>query len=334
MAIFKQNTGITGSLTFGYSSGSAATGSVWFNTGSQALQYISSGEFKAWSTGGDMITARERLGSLGTDPSNALAFGGATPTLSALTEEYNGSTETWSSTSPTNDLTAATCYLRGAGTVNAGLAFGGRSPATTAVTEEYSGTAWSTAGPGLISARYVHAGFGTQNAALAVGGTPVTTTTEEYDGVTESWSSAAPTSNTSQNFFCHAGAGTVDAGLVFGGANPSSPFAPLTCTEEYIGGSWSTGGALNIGREDLAGTGTQNAALAFGGHDNAGNEYGKTEEYDGTAWSSGRVMLTGRCELGGAGTQGAAVAFGGSNPGIVASTEEYNTVSNFTVEKF
>lgn len=329
MAIFKQNTGITGSLTFGYSSGSAATGSVWFNTGSQALQYISYGEFKAWSTGGDMSTAREKLGSLGTDPSNALAFGGATPTISALTEEYNGSTETWSSNSPTNDLGAATCYLAGAGTVNAGLAFGGRNPGTTAATEEYSGTAWSTAGPGLGSARYTHAGFGTQNAALAVGGTPVTTTTEEYDGATESWSSTAPTSNTAQNFFCHAGAGTVDAGLVFGG----SP-GTVTCTEEYTGGSWSTGGALSTGREDLAGTGTQNAALAFGGHDGGGNEYGSTEEYDGTAWSSGRGMITARCELGGAGTQGNAVAFGGSNPPIIACTEEYNIISNFIVEKF
>ena len=30
-------------------------------------------------------------------------------------------------------------------------------------------------------------------------------------------------------------------------------------------GSWSTGGALNTGRQDPAGAGTQTAALAFGG---------------------------------------------------------------------
>ena len=48
-------------------------------------------------------------------------------------------------------------------------------------------------------------------------------------------------------------------------------------------GSWSTGGALNTGRESLAGAGTQTAALAFGGE--VPPQTGATESYDGTSWT-------------------------------------------------
>ncbi len=39
----------------------------------------------------------------------------------------------------------------------------------------------------------------------------------------------------------------------------------MLCTEEYNGSSWTAGGALSTARYDLAGAGTQNAALAIGG---------------------------------------------------------------------
>jgi hypothetical protein len=39
----------------------------------------------------------------------------------------------------------------------------------------------------------------------------------------------------------------------------------VSCTEEYNGTSWSTGGALITARFSLAGAGTQSAGLAFGG---------------------------------------------------------------------
>ena len=38
-----------------------------------------------------------------------------------------------------------------------------------------------------------------------------------------------------------------------------------TCTEEYNGTSWTTGCGLIVGRQGLAGAGTQASALAFGG---------------------------------------------------------------------
>ena len=57
---------------------------------------------------------------------------------------------------------------------------------------------------------------------------------------------------------------------------------------------------------ELAGAGTQTAALGFGG-DPSPNA---TEEYDGTSWTAGGNMGTGRGQLAGAGTQTAGLAFG------------------------
>ncbi len=105
-----------------------------------------------------------------------------------------------------------------------------------------------------------------------------------------------------------AGAGTQNAGLVFG-----AYFNSTICTEEYNGTSWSVGGALNGARNATVGAGTQNEALAIGGST-------CTEEYNGTSWSVGRTLTTGRTGAAGAGTQSAGLAAGG---GSFTCTEEY-----------
>jgi hypothetical protein len=83
-----------------------------------------------------------------------------------------------------------------------------------------------------------------------------------------------------------------------------------TETEEYDGSTWTSNPTgLNTARNDLAGCGTQTAALAFGG------EYPiktATEEYDGSTWTSNPTGLnTARDALAGVGTQTSALAFGG-----------------------
>ena len=84
-------------------------------------------------------------------------------------------------------------------------------------------------------------------------------------------------------------------------------------------GTWSNGGALITGRRNLAGAGTQNAGLAFGGSP----ALKCTEEYNGTSWTAGGALITGRQNHGGAGTQSAGLAFGGQTPTTIACTEEY-----------
>ncbi len=63
-----------------------------------------------------------------------------------------------------------------------------------------------------------------------------------------------------------------------------------------VGRSWSSGGALSTGgRYQLAGAGTQNAGLAFGGNNGYPNTAGvRTEEYNGTLWSAGGNLITGK----------------------------------------
>ena len=92
-----------------------------------------------------------------------------------------------------------------------------------------------------------------------------------------------------------------------------------------IGGAISSGGNLNTGRRNLAGTGTQTAGLAIaGGPPSIAN----VEEYNGTAWSEETNIPQVTQQLAGAGTQSATAVFGGQVVppfGVVQNeTYEYN----------
>jgi hypothetical protein len=80
-----------------------------------------------------MNTARYNLGGAGTQTA-ALAFGGTTGSLSAATEEYDGTS--WS-TSPVS-MSTARRNLAGAGTQASALGFGGYTTSITAATEEFT----------------------------------------------------------------------------------------------------------------------------------------------------------------------------------------------------
>jgi len=139
---------------------------------------------------------------------------------------------------------------------------------------------------------------------------------------TKAWSSTAPMIN---NRAYHGSAGTLDAGLVFGGSGPPYP-SPLTLTEEYASNSFSAGGAMNTALAGLNGSGAQTAALAFGGFKPPSNTTAaETEEYNGTSWTAGGDLGTARFFLGSAKSapQTAGLAFGG-NPGYKTNTEEYD----------
>jgi hypothetical protein len=96
-----------------------------------------------------------------------------------------------------------------------------------------------------------------------------------------------------------------------------------TVISYFLGTSWSAGGAMITARLSLAGAGTQNEGLAFGG--TTASLVSCTEEYNGTSWSAGVPLITARSNLAGAGTQNEGLAMGGVNgPSIVSCTEEYN----------
>ena len=85
-------------------------GQVWYNTTTQELKGYKQFIGNAWSTGGNLNTAKSELGSAGTQTS-ALAFGGSGG--GAQTESYDGSSWT-----EVNDLNTSRLDLAGAGADN------------------------------------------------------------------------------------------------------------------------------------------------------------------------------------------------------------------------
>jgi len=109
------------------------------------------------------------------------------------------------------------------------------------------------------------------------------------------------------------GAGTLTAGIVFGGEAPAVP-SITGATEEYDGTSWSNGGTCPAGKSDMHSSGTQTAALWGGGSPSSAETY----EYNGSSWTdTGNMPFTNRdCFGGGVGVQTAALQVGGFiNPG-------------------
>lgn len=309
-----------------------------------------------WAVGGALITARLGLGGAGTQNAG-LAFAGTDFGLSfgfysTCTEEYNGSS--WA---VGGALINATVNNGGAGTQNAALSIGGSY--TLKCTEEYDGTIWS-AGGALAFNSYNTATAGTSQTNAFTAGSP-SQITQEYDGTSWFASSGANISKAAT-----AGAGNKAAGLAFGGLvgvygsteeYTGGVSLGTKCTFNYdsTSGSINTTGSLNVGfiysstvgqeggiengisawktasplitgRIGLAGAGTQNASLAFGGV--AGSKLSCTEEYNSFSWSAGGALITARCALAGAGTQNSALAFGGTPVySAVACTEEYNGTS-------
>jgi len=291
-------------------------GKVWYNTAGYALKYSGEGA-GAWASGGAVNTARTSTAGLGTQTA-ALLAGGSIPTpaitVSALTEEYNGTS--WTEVGDLN--LARALYSAGAGTTTAGLGYGGyfQPNQRSALTETYNGTAWTEVND-LTTARYT-SGCGVQTAALAVGGgtTPaIVAIVEAYDGT--SWTE---TGDVSSAIYNNAVVGTTTAALKFGGAP-----GQLDIVEQFNGTSWTEVNDLNTGRSGPGGSGTSTLALCFGGYRPAApaTNYALTEKWDGTSWTEVADLAQARAQGGQVGTQSSALWVSGAN----AITGAYYTVT-------
>ena len=151
------------------------TGQVWYNETSQTMKFQYPTTIAAWSTGGNLNTARMALAGAGTQTS-ALGFGGDTGSLTNATESYDGTS--WTTL---NNLNTTRAYLAASGTDNtSALAFGGAVTPNT-FTESWNGTSWTEVNDMNIGSD-AFAGTGTQTAALGFGGpTPVSSATEEWN---------------------------------------------------------------------------------------------------------------------------------------------------------
>ena len=295
-------------------------GQVWYNSTSGTLKSLV--QVKAWSSGGNMGTARYLIGSFGAQDA-AVGFGGYSGGYKNETEEYTGFT--WRGG---GNINTARFNPGGAGSLTAGLGFGGFVPGGPSnATEEYDGTSW-TNGNNLATAVRNPAGSGTQTAGLSSGGNPgpgVSGVTQEYDGT--NWTTSPGSMNVARENATAFGIQT--ATIVAGGNEPGTNVA-----EQYDGSTWTSVNNLNSPVFSLASAanGTTSHGITFGGASPAGTGLSQTEEWDGSTWTiSPASLASGKWKLGGAGTGSAGLKFaGGPPPSGNVATEEYS--SNINVE--
>tara|TARA_Y100001963_G_scaffold158246_1_gene257206 strand:+ start:899 stop:2713 length:1815 start_codon:yes stop_codon:yes gene_type:complete len=174
--------------------------------------------------------------------------------------------------------------------------------------------AWSS-GPDLSNALGTTAGSGSQTAAVVFGGADDVAKTEEYNGV--GWAASGDL-NTGRYGAGEATAAPQTAALIFGGQTPPGD-TRRSEVEEYDGSTWTEVTDMPADISQLAGAGTQTAALSISGGPSIAESY----EYDGTNWTAAGNINTARERAAGFGTQTAAVAVGGGGT-AVANVEEYD----------
>jgi len=124
----------------------------------------------------------------------------------------------------------------------------------------------------------------------------------------------------------NSGAGTLTAGLVFGGTPYPYPPVDSTYSEEYDGTSWTEGNNLPTACHMNAGAGSQTAALSIGGKISTSDQV-FSFEYNGTSWGDGGDLPSGKSLLGALGIQTAAMALAGSPAPTNTSAYSYDGTS-------
>ena len=316
--------GNTGTARYTMACGGTQTaGIISMGYSSSALTATEEYNGSTWTSGTASNDNRTNLGSGGTQ-SSFLAFGGSeSPGTSAATEEWDDSSWTTG-----GNLGTARYQLSGnnVGTQTAGLCAGGFSGGSKNLTEEYNGSTWSTGGA-LPTANGNAARGGTQTAAYFTGGSySPNTASYHYDGT--SWATA-PSLGTGRSQISGSQA-TQTNHVVFGGGTSPTPFQASeefnTSINTITPAAFASGGNLGTARYQLAGSGTETAALASGGG-SLTTVTGDTEEYNGTSWAEQSNLSTARKQLSGGGPQTAAFVCGGftSPPNTVYNqTEEYS----------
>ena len=294
------------------------TGQVWYNTTTQKLKGYQQILSNAWSTSGNMNTARYRLSGNGTQTS-ALGYGGNSPPYVTITEAYDGSSWT-----EVNDMNTSRKSGGGIGADStAALSFGGENTDSSALTatEIWNGTNWTEVND-LNTGRETMGASGLSTSGLAYGGLAppgIFDNTESWNGT--NWTEVSDL-NTARRSLAGAGS-TNTAALAFGGLVPATP-ANMNETEEWNGSSWTEVNNLNFGRPGLTGVGLfQYSALAVGGE--VTRVLGNTESWNGTNWTEVNNLNIPRESLAGAGSGNTSgLVFGGYSTALTAATEEWN----------
>jgi len=301
-------------------------GQLFYNTTDGVLKGVRL-QAAAWSSGGNLNTARGGTNNAAGDKTAGVTFGGQVPPgRSDATEEYDGTS--W--TSVTNTPAARRSYLV-TGTQTASLLCGGQPPTPTAngdaETYEYNGSSFTETSD-INNQRDSAAGAGTQTAGLAIGGRTRPGSTfvpnanvEEYDGSTWTTANAMPANNSNST-----GATGPQTAAVFATAKPAH-------VASYDGTNWTAITATqqipdSYGGTGVAGTSSSDVYMG-GGEEPGGTRHGVVQKYDGTSWTTQPSFSVARNSFGYTGTSPAQLICGGQgDPGYVASTEEFTVATD------
>ena len=301
----------------------------------------------AWTELNDLNTARHGLGAGGTTTS-ALAGGGQSIPVGVNAETWNGSS--WTAVSNIN--AGRTRWAMTATDSTSAIGFGGTgSPSYVGSTEVWDGSSWTEVAD-MATGRNGLAGSGTSAESLASGGYTgsVSALTEEFSApavfnqIHEGQLFFNSTTNTFKETITDLGAGawasganintaregtagagdSAEAALLVGGYTTSSPTIRVANVESWDGSSWTEVNDLNSARYLLASSGTNTAALAYGGNTPPPAVTAVTESWNGSSWTEVNDLNTARQSLAGVGPYTSALAFGGTTPTKVADTETWD----------
>ena len=136
MATYKEKVG-TAVQSFDNDPDNPIVGQLWYNKTAAEFRYQEQAYGNAWSSGGNMNSAKIFPGGAGTQTAG-LAFGAFNPSTSGATELYNGSSWT-----ELNDLNTARGRSGSNGTSTSALGYGGADPSISKETESWNGTSWT-----------------------------------------------------------------------------------------------------------------------------------------------------------------------------------------------
>ena len=273
----------------------------------------------AFSSGGNMNTARRAMsGGAGTATAGLVA-GGYISDFSNATEEYDGSSWTNGGNYP-----ASKYYAMIAGTQTAGLGVGGGDPVV-AETCEYNGSTWTDVGNAPES-RKMMGRSGTQTAALFAGGNdgPNAAVAEAftYDGSSFTNITDLPSNR---------GSGHVSGGSQTASVHAAGSLGPPGYTDttvEWNGSAWGAGGThLFSGQSQMNSNNTSgyNNSSA-GGYGTSAAPSGITGvgcSYDGTSWFTTAPLSTARQQGSGFGGVDDFVVCAGTTGSATNATEEF-----------
>ena len=301
------------------------TGQVWYNETSQTMKFQYPTTIAAWSTGGNLNTARSSINGAGTT-SSGLAFGGPG---TVITESYNGSAWT-----EVNDLNTARYVGASFGTSTPFIfAAGYNGSSNVTNVESWDGTNWTEVNDVNTARRGVHGG-GTSTSGIIAGGTGGLGNVETWNGTSWTETTDLNTPRTSAQM----SATDSTAAVVYGGYNPGSS-TTIALNELWNGSSWTEVNDLNTARSNARGVGTATAGLVFAGYKDtpapaANISPAATELWNGTSWSNDTAQPTPVRNMAGGGTSSDAFGAGGYTTVNVATTLEWTGAGSPVTQTF